>query len=126
MGIGFHVVLILLDPHGYDGFSTSALLPLYRWAFREIVMRSPLAFALAAGAFEIAVALLMLSKRQYAKTALIAGSLFLLAITPLGVETLPNALLALRLVYLATKEFPISFWELMRAKLHHHLPRAVG
>jgi hypothetical protein len=102
MGIVFHVVLIVRDPHGYDGFSITALLSLYRWAFREIIMRSPLAFALAAAAFEIAVALLMLSNRQYAKTGLIAGSLFLLAITPLGVETLPNALLALGLVYLAT------------------------
>jgi hypothetical protein len=126
MGIGFHLALILLNPHGYDGFSTSALLPLYRWAFREIVMLYPLAFALVATAFEIAVALLMLGKRQYAKTGLIVGGLFLFAITPLGVETLPNALLALGLVYLATKEFPISFWELVRAKLHHQLPRAVG
>jgi hypothetical protein len=126
MGIGFHLILILLDPHGYDGFSTTALFPLYRWGFREIVMRSPLAFAFAAAAFEIAVALLMLSKRQYAKLGLIAGSLFLLAITPLVVETLPNALLALGLGYLATKAFPISFWELVRAKLHHTLPRAVG
>jgi hypothetical protein len=100
MGIGFHVVLILRDPHSYDGFSTSALIPLYRWGFREIVMRSPLAFALAAAAFEIAVELLMLGKRQYAKIGLLAGSLFLFAITPLGVETLPNALLALSLVYL--------------------------
>jgi hypothetical protein len=126
MGIGFHVVLIVRDPHGYDGFSTSAFIPLYRWGFRELVMRAPLAFAFAAAAFEIAVALLMLSKRQYAKIGLIAGCLFLLAITPLGVETLPNALLALGLGYLATKAFSMSFWELVVAKLHYHLPRAVG
>jgi hypothetical protein len=126
MGIGFHVVLILLNPHGYDGFSTSAFLPLYRWGFRAIVMPYPLAFALVAAAFEITVGLLMLSKRQYTKPALIAGSLFLLAITPLGVETLPNALLAFGLVYLATKEFPISFWEQVRATLHHHRLGAVG
>jgi hypothetical protein len=101
------------------------LLPLYRWAFRAIVMSYPLTFAFAAAAFEIAVALLMLSKGRYARVGLITGSLFLLTITPLGVETLPNALLGIGLAYLATKSFPSSFWELVRAKLHH-LPRAIG
>jgi hypothetical protein len=126
MGIGFHLVLILRDPHGYDGFSASALLPLYRWAFRAIVMPYPLAFAIVAAAFEIAVALLMLSKGRYAQLGLITASLFLLAITPLGMETLPNVLLALGLAYLATKPFPLSFWELVRAKLHQQSPRAIG
>lgn len=126
MGIGFHLILIMRDPYGYDGFSTTAFLPLYRWAFRTLIMPHPLAFALVAAAFEIAVGLLLLSKGRYAKAGLLAGGLFLLAITPLGVETLPNALLALGLGYLATKTFPISFWELLRAKRHHQLPRAVG
>jgi hypothetical protein len=126
MGIGFHLVLIVRDPHGYDGFSTSALLPLYRWVFREIVMSYPLAFALVAAAFEIAVALLMLSRGRYAQIGLLVGSLFLLAITPLGLETLPNALLALGLAYLATKAFPLSVWELVRARLHQQSPRAIG
>src|SRR5215212_9320214 len=116
MGIGFHLVLIVRNPHGYDGFSTSALLPLYRWAFRAIVTPYPLAFALAAAAFEIAVGLLLLGKGEYVKMGLLAGSLFLLAITPLGIETLPNALLALGLGYLATRAFPMSFWGLVRAK----------
>ena len=126
MGIGFHLVLILGDPHGYDGFSASALLPLYRWGFRAIVMPYPLAFAFVAAAFEIAVALLMLSKGRYAQLGLITGSLFLLAITPLGIETLPNALLALGLAYLATRAFPISAWELVRVKLQHQSVRAIG
>jgi hypothetical protein len=125
MGIGFHIVLIVRNPHGYDGFSTSALLPLYRWAFRAIVMPYPLAFALAAAAFEIAVGLLLLGKGQYVKMGLLAGSLFLLVITPLGIETLPNALLALGLGYLATRAFPMSFWGLVRAKLDLR-PRRAG
>jgi len=60
------------------------------------------------------------------KLGLIMCSLLLLAITPLVVETLPNALLAVGLLYLATKEFPLSFPEMVRAKLHHGTPRAVG
>ncbi len=89
-------------------------------------MLYPLAFAFLAAAFEITIALLMLSKLRYARMGLIAGSLFLLAITPLGIETLPNALLTFGLGYLATKEFPGSFWELVRAKLDHRMPHAVG
>src|SRR3712207_4161561 len=67
MGIGFHLILIMRDPHGYDGFSTSAFLPLYRWPFRAVVRPCPLTFALVAATFEIAVALLMLSKGRYAQ-----------------------------------------------------------
>jgi hypothetical protein len=124
-GIGFHLVLIVRNPHGYDGFSTSALLPLYRWAFRAIFTPYPLTFALAAAAFEIAIGLLLLGKGQYVKMGLFAGSLFLLAITPLGIETLPNVLLALGLGYLATRAFPMSFWGLVRAKLDLR-PRCAG
>src|SRR3712207_3685934 len=63
MGIGFHIVLVLADPHAYDGYSAEALLPLYRWGFRTIVMHIPLLFALAAGGFEIATGLFILGKR---------------------------------------------------------------
>lgn len=126
MGIGFHLVLILNDPHGYDGFSASALLPPYRWAFRELVMPHPLAFAVAAAAFEIAVGLLMWGKRRRATAGLLLATVFLLGITPLGRETLPNALLALGTAHLATKTFPRSLWELALDRLHGHAPRGMA
>lgn len=126
MGIGFHIVLILVDPRAYDGYATVALLPLYRWIFREIVSLSPLLFALLAAAFEITVGLLLLNKRRYAKVGLVLGGLFLVAITPLSLETLPNVLLAVGLAYLATKEFDTSFAGAVRARLHRHAPNAVS
>ena len=125
MGLGFHIVLVLADPHAYDGYRTTALLPLYRWVFATIVTRLPLLVALVAGGFEIAVGLLMLGKHRAARMGLIAGSLFLLTITPLAVETLPNALLALGLAALATREYPSSVWELLRARFAHPTARTM-
>lgn len=122
MAIGFHLVSVLINPRMYDGFATSALLSLYRWIFRVLVMPQPLLFALFAAVFEITIALLMLHKRRAAQAGLAIGSLFLLIITPLGVETLPNALLALGLAYLASKDFDTSVLETVRAKLPGHAP----
>jgi hypothetical protein len=79
-------------------------------------------FGLLAATFEITVALLMLSNGRYAKIGLIAGSLFLLAITPLGFDTFPNALFALGLAYLATKDYEASLWAMIAGKLHSHRP----
>lgn len=126
MAVGFHIVLVLRDPHAYDGYATTALLPVYRWVFRTLVMPHALLFAVAAAAFEITVALLMLSKRHYAQLGLAAGSIFLIGITPLGVETLPNALLAGALAYLATKQFPANVLESVRATWHRHAPHLVS
>ncbi|HEY0601813.1 MAG TPA: hypothetical protein VGD58_02825 [Herpetosiphonaceae bacterium] len=126
MAIGFHIVLILVNPRAYDGFATTALLPIYRWIFRNLVSLYPLLFALFAAAFELTIALLMLNKRQYARLGLAIGSFFLLAITPLGVETLPNALLALGLAYLATQEFDTSMLEAVRARLHRHASTGIS
>ena len=126
MALGFHLVLVLINPRVYDGFATTALLPFYRWIFRTLVMPQPLFFALLAAAFEITIALLILHKQQYARLGLAIGSLFLVAITPLGVETLPNALLALGLAYLALQEFDANVLEAVRAKLRRHTPNAVS
>ena len=71
-------------------------------------------FGLAAATFEITLALLMLSKGRYARWGLIGGGLFMLAISPLGVDTLPNILLAVGMFYLASKEYAQSAWEMVR------------
>jgi hypothetical protein len=56
-------------------------------------------FGLLAAAYEVAIALLMLSKGRYAKWGLIGGIVFLIGITPLGVWTLANPLLALAMAF---------------------------
>ncbi|MFP5367587.1 MAG: hypothetical protein ACLGIS_12200 [Actinomycetes bacterium] len=55
---------------------------------------------------EIAVGLLILSYGRAVKCDLAASIAFLILITPLGVWTLPNPLMAIGLARLLAKEFP--------------------
>lgn len=86
---------MLVAPDGFVKLGTDApLLPFYRWGFEHIVVKAPAVFGLLAAAFEIAVGLLMLKGGRRTEWGLIAGIVFLLAITPLGVWTLPNPIMA--------------------------------
>jgi hypothetical protein len=58
------------------------------------VVKAPAVFGLLAAAFEITVGLLMLKGGRRTDWGLIAGIVFLLVITPLGVWTLPNPIMA--------------------------------
>ena len=113
MAIGVHVVLVLIAPAAYLGFGATALFPLYRWLFGTVVAWNPVLFGLFAAAFELTLALLMLSKGQYARWGFIVSGLFMLAIMPLGYEVLPNILLATALFYLATRQFNASLWDML-------------
>jgi hypothetical protein len=115
MAIGVHIVLVLTAPAVYLEWGATALFPPYRWLFANVVAWNPLLFGLTAAAFEITVGLLMLAKGRAAQLGLIVGGLFLLAISPLGIDTLPNALYALGLFYLATQPADKSLWDLLRA-----------
>jgi hypothetical protein len=73
-------------------------------------------FGLLVAAYEITIALMMLSKGRYVKRGLIGGIVFLIAITPLGVWTLGNPIMALALAYLLTKEYDQSFLEMLHLR----------
>ena len=73
-------------------------------------------FVLPVAAFESAIALLMLSKGRYVKWGLIGGIVFLIAITPLGIWTLGNPIMALALAYLLTKEYDRTFLEMLHLR----------
>jgi hypothetical protein len=105
MAIGVNVVLVLVAPGQFVALGTdAALIPLYRWFFENVVaLVSPL-FGLLAAAYEITIALMMLSKERYVKWGLLGGIVFLIGITPLGVWTLANPILAVAIAYLLTKE----------------------
>jgi hypothetical protein len=113
MAIGVNVVMVFVDPTSYMGLGADSFIPLYRWVFINFVALAPPLFVLPVAAFEIAIALLMLSKGKYAKWGLIGGIVFLLAITPLGVWTLANPILAVAIAYLLTKEYDRSFLEML-------------
>ncbi len=124
MAVGVHIVLVLTAPATYLEWGSSALLAPYRWLFNTVVAWNPILFGLFAATFEITVALLMLSKGRWAQLGLLAGGLFLIAISPLGFDTLPNALLALGLFFLATKRYDASLWDMVAARLHGRSPAA--
>jgi hypothetical protein len=114
MAIGVNVVLVLLSPDLFVALGTNdALIPLYRWFFENVVALAPPIFGLLAAAYEITIALMMLSKRRYVKWGLIGGIVFLIAITPLGPWTLANPILAVAMAYLLTKDYDRSFPEML-------------
>ena len=117
MAIGVNVVLVLVAPNLFVALGTHvAIIPLYRWFFENVVALAPPLFGLLAAAYEITIALMMLSKDKYVKWGLIGGIVFLIGITPLGVWTLANPILALTLAYLLTREYERSLLEMLHLR----------
>jgi hypothetical protein len=117
MAIGVNVVMVFVDPNSYIGLGADSFIPLYRWVFINLVALAPPLFVLPVAAFEITIALLMLSKGKYAKWGLVGGIVFLIGITPLGVWTLANPVMAAAMAYLLTKEYDRSLPEMLRSAL---------
>lgn len=117
MAIGVNVVLVLVAPNLFVALGTNdAIIPLYGWFFENVVALAPPLFGLLAAAYEITIALMMLSKDKYVKWGLIGGLVFLIGITPLGVRTLANPILALTLAYLLTREYDRSLLEMLHLR----------
>jgi hypothetical protein len=115
MAIGVNVVLVLIAPDLFVALGTDApIIPLYRWFFENVVTLAPPLFGLLAAAYEITIALMMLSKGRYVKWGLIGGIVFLIGITPLGVWTLANPIMALAV--LQRKEYDRSFVEMLHLR----------
>lgn len=114
MAIGVNVVTVFVNPNSYIGLGANSFIPLYRWVFTNLIVLAPPLFVLPVAAFEIAIGLLMLSKGRYVKWGLIGGIVFLIGITPLGVWTLANPVMAAAVAYLLTKEYDRSLLEILR------------
>jgi len=95
MALGVNVVYVLVAPDGFVKLGTDApLLPFYRWGFEHVIAKAPAVFGLLAAAFEITIGLLLIKGGRRTEWGLIGGIVFLLAVTPLGVWTLPNPIMA--------------------------------
>ena len=117
MAVGVNVVLVLVAPDQFVALGTDApVVSLYRWFFENVVALVPPLFGLLAAGYEITIALMMLFKGGYVKWGLIGGIVFLIAITPLGVWTLGNPIMALALAYLLTKEYDRTFLEMLHLR----------
>lgn len=114
MAIGVNVVMGLTDPPSYVKMGQNALIPFYRWVFSNIISLNPALFVLPVAAFQITIALLMLHKGKYVKWGLLGGIIFLIGIAPLGVESLPNLILAAAMAWLLKKDYPLSVWAMIR------------
>jgi hypothetical protein len=117
MAVGVNVVLVLIAPDQFVALGTDApVVSLYRWFFENVVALVPPLFGLLAAGYEITIALMMLFKGRYVKWGLIGGIVFLIAITPLGIWTLGNPIMALALAYLLTKEYDRTFLEMLHLR----------
>src|SRR5829696_4441293 len=127
LAIGVNVVLVVLGPDFFVALGTNdALIPLYRWFFENVVALAPPLFGLLAAAYEITIALMMLSKDKHVKWGLIGGIVFLIGITPLGVWTLANPVMSAAMAYLLTKEYHRSLPEMLRSALRPRRRRGGG
>jgi len=116
MAIGINVVTVIVAPSSYIEMGKNAIIPFYRWVFLNIIALNPALFVLPIAAFQITVALMMLNKKKYVKIGLGGGIIFLLAVMWLGVESLPNLVLALALALLIRQEFDATLLDIVRAK----------
>jgi hypothetical protein len=117
MAIGVNVVLVFVAPDQFVALGTvEPLVSLYQWFFENVIALAPPLFGLLAAAYEVTIALMMLSKGRYAKWGLIGGIVFLVGITPLGVWTLANPIMALALALLLRREYDRTFVEMLHLK----------
>ncbi|VXC22056.1 conserved membrane hypothetical protein [Arthrobacter sp. 9AX] len=112
MALGVNALLSFIAPELFVSLGTDKpLIPFYAWIFENVVAAAPPVVGIVAAAGEITVGLLILSRGRRVKLGLIGAIVFLLIITPLGVWTLPNPLMAAGLARLLTKEFPHALWD---------------
>lgn len=120
MGLGIHGWMIATDPQSYVDFAASAPWGLYRDIGTALTEPAPLAFGIFMLVFETVTAVLILSRGRAVKAGLVAAIVFLVGITPLGLEEVPNLVLAAGMGFLLTQDFPTDVVTMLRGRLHVH------
>lgn len=113
MAIGVNMVNALTNPLSTVQMGEASLLGFYRTIFTEVVARAPALFIVLIALFEIAMGLLILNKHRKVKLGLAGTSLFLLLITPLGYIQLPWLGIAVIQLYLMSKDFDRTLFEII-------------
>jgi hypothetical protein len=122
MGLGIHGTLIATNPQSYVDFAASAPWELYRESGTWLTEPIPLAFGIFMLTFETITAALILSRGHLVKWGLLAAIVFLVGITPLGLEEVPNLVLAAGMAFLFTQDFPTDVWTMLRRHRRPRLP----
>jgi hypothetical protein len=127
MGLGIHGGFIATNPHSYVDFAANAPWALYRDIGLWLTEPNPLVFGIFMLTFETVTAALILSQGRYVRWGVTGAILFLIGITPLGLEEVPNLVLAAGMAFLLTEEFPTDVVTMRRRyrrdKTHHHFTR---
>jgi hypothetical protein len=126
MGLVVHGPLVITNPEGYVGFAEQALLPFYRQIGLFLTEPNPRAFGIVMLILELTLAVLILSRGRWVKVGILGAILFLVGISPLGFDVMPNLLLAAALVYLLTQDFPRDAFTMLRDRRGRRTATAVG
>jgi len=127
-----HVYFAVTAPATYAVFGQTALLPLLRNLWLNLIMPNIRFFALLLAAFEIAVGCLLVSKRKWVKIGLVFSLLFNLFLVVLGLGTVTAdpwqdfvANRMANLIFIAL-QIPLFFWtferslpEVIKSKFKH-------
>jgi hypothetical protein len=124
MGLGIHGGLIFTNPQRYVDFAASAPWAIYRDIGTWLTEPNPLAFGIFMLTFETITAALILSRGRLVKWGLLAAIVFLVGITPLGLEEVPNLVLAAGMAFLLTQDFPTDVGTMLRRHRRPRLPTA--
>ena len=120
MGLGVNLTLTLTDPQSFVGLGSHSYLPLYRWVFGNLVARNPVLMVAPVILYEIIIGTLMLAKGSNARLGFAGAIVFLLAITPLNAECLPNPVLALGAARLWRIRWEKSLLDMLRDLWKRH------
>jgi hypothetical protein len=113
MGLGIHGAFIATNPHSYVDLAANAPWGIYRDIGRWLIEPNPLVFGIFMLTFETVTAALILGRGRYVRWGLLGAILFLVGITPLGLEELPNVILAASMAFLLTQDFPTDVWTIL-------------
>lgn len=117
MAVAVSMLLSILAPDQFVRLGVDApFIPFYAWFFEHVVAPAPQIVGVLAAAGEIVVGLLILSSGRRVKLGLTGAIVFLIIITPLGIWTLPNPVLAAGLAWLLTKDHSRSLVQLIRSR----------
>ena len=116
MAIGVNGYFTFTNPQGYVDYASEALIPFYREIALTVVELNPVLFGLLLMAFEIAMGLLLLHKKNSVKIGLIGTMVFLIGIAPLSFIQLPWLGLLVGQAYLLTKEFDTTLLAMIKSK----------
>jgi hypothetical protein len=122
VGCGINYTVSFVYPDNMQAWSEVALLPFYRNIMGTWLAPLGGFFFFATATYQLAVALLLLSRGKWVKLGVVGGMLFFLSITPIMVMTFPSIIGAAGLAFLLTRAYDHSGFDMLRVRKLTILP----